>query len=273
MIFTQTPLNTTHKKMYKRLKLLSYNVQVGIESKGYRDYVTQSWRHFLPDTNRENNLANIAHWLSDYDIVALQEVDAGSLRTQYVNQVAYLANKSGFPHWHHQQNRKIGSIAAHANGLLARPPVTQVVHHKLPGKIAGRGALQAVFHLNNIQLSVLSVHLALSTKAREKQLAYIAKLFKDDDYFIIMGDLNCSPKKAKLAFLKQGLNVNFDWQKKPTFPRWKPKLQLDHIWVSDGLKVINSQVIPYGVSDHLPISVEIEVPLPQKTKAQEIIFS
>ncbi|WP_196140021.1 endonuclease/exonuclease/phosphatase family protein [Aliikangiella sp. G2MR2-5] len=242
------------------LKLLSYNVQVGIGSHSYRDYVTQSWRHILPDSRRQANLSEIAHWLADYDIVALQEVDAGSMRTHFVNQIAYLAHKGGFPHWHHQQNRKLGRLAAHSNGILARIPVEHIVHHKLPGRIAGRGALQAIFGHGDSQLSVLSVHLALSPQARKKQLAYIGELFKHQKYFIIMGDMNCPHDHALEEFSRQGLQVKLGDQSDPTFPRWKPKYQLDHIWVSQSLKILNSQVMNLGVSDHLPVAMDIEIP-------------
>jgi len=244
----------------RRLKLLSYNVQVGIGSHSYRDYVTQSWRHILPDSRRQANLTEVAHWLSEFDIVALQEVDAGSMRTHFVNQVAFLASKGGFPHWHHQQNRKIGRLAAHSNGLLARLPVEHIVHHKLPGRIAGRGALQATFGHGDEQLSVLSVHLALSPQARRKQLTYISELFRDEKNFVIMGDMNCPLDDAEEEFAKQGLKVKLGDQNEPTFPRWKPELQLDHIWVSENLHILNCEVMDLGVSDHLPISMEIEVP-------------
>lgn len=257
------PLNIAHSEKVSAsssLKLLSYNVQVGIDSNSYRDYVTQSWRHILPDSKRQVNLQKVADWMAEFDIVALQEVDAGSMRTQFVNQVAYLAQQGGFPHWHHQQNRKLGRIAAHSNGLLAKMPVTHIVHHKLPGRIAGRGALQANFGHGEEQFSVLSVHLALSAQARRKQLAYISELFANQRYFAIMGDLNCPHDIAEEEFAKHGLKVKLGQQNSPTFPRWNPKHQLDHIWVSDNLNIIKSEVMDLGVSDHLPISMEIEMP-------------
>lgn len=243
-----------------RLKLMSYNVQVGIGSHSYRDYVMQSWRHILPDARRHVNLTEIAHWLSEYDIVALQEVDAGSVRTHFINQVAFLAQKGGFPHWHHQQNRYLGKWAAHSNGLLAKHPVDNVVYHKLPGRIAGRGALQATFGQGNDQLLVLSVHLALSPRARRKQLAYISDLLLGYPYFVLMGDMNCDREQAQIEFAKLGLKVKADLSFQPTFPRWKPKHQFDQIWVSHNLEIVKSEVVDLGVSDHLPITMEIEMP-------------
>ncbi|MCW9018510.1 MAG: endonuclease/exonuclease/phosphatase family protein [Kangiellaceae bacterium] len=243
-----------------RLKLLSYNIQVGISSHSYRDYVTQSWRHILPDSRRQANLTEISHWLSEFDIVALQEVDAGSMRTHFINQVAYLAQKGGFPHWHHQQNRKLGRFAAHSNGLLAKHPIADVIDHKLPGRIAGRGALQVNLGNGEQQLSVFSVHLALSPQARRRQLEYMGELLREQPYFIIMGDMNCTHEHAVEEFEKHGLKIKIGNRQQPTFPRWKPKYQLDHIWVSEGLNIVDCEVLELGVSDHLPVAMEVEIP-------------
>lgn len=262
MIEENTPViaGKLNQNTNNRLKLLSYNAQVGIGCYRYSDYVTQSWRHILPDTQRQENLAQIADWLADYDIVALQEVDAGSIRTQFINQVAFLAERGGFPHWHHQQNRRFGKLAAHSNGLLTKHPVDSVVRHKLPGKIAGRGALQATFGRGDCQLLVLSVHLALSFQARQKQLAYISELLLGCPYFIIMGDMNCTQLQAEREFAKYGLKVNAGERFQPTFPRWQPKHHFDQIWVSESLRIIRCEVKDLGVSDHLPITMEIEIP-------------
>ena len=244
----------------QRIKLLSYNLQVGIDSHGYRDYVTQSWRHLLPDSKRASNLRRAANWLSSYDIVALQEVDAGSLRSQFVNQVAFLANEGGFPHYHQQQNRRVAGLAAHSNGLLSKFASSHAIHHRLPGKIPGRGALEVTFGSGSRQVLVLSVHLSLSHSARKLQLKYIAELVKEIPFFVIMGDMNCPTYKVSQAFDKLGLKVKQSKHSSPTFPRWNPKHCFDQIWVSDSLNIIKSEVLDLGVSDHLPISMEIEIP-------------
>jgi len=245
----------------QRLKLLSYNFQVGINSSRYRDYLTQSWRHILPDSERTINLHNAANWLSDYDIVALQEVDAGSIRSDFINQVEFLAQRGGFAHYHQQQNRRIGTFAAHANGLLSKLASTHVIHHKLPSRIPGRGALQVNFESGGHQIVVLSVHLSLGKRARELQLQYIAEIIQQHRYFIIMGDMNCPANTVSNSLSKMGIAVQPATAEHATYPRWKPKHCYDQIWVSRSLNVINMEVLNLGVSDHLPVSMEIEVPL------------
>lgn len=244
--------------------MLSYNLQVGIDSNSYGDYVTQSWRHILPDSKRDFNLTNAANWLADYDIVALQEVDGGSLRSRFVNQVAFLAKLAGFPHYHQQQNRRVAGLAAHSNGLLSKFASSHVIHHKLPGKIPGRGALQVNFDSGEQQILILSVHLSLSHNARRQQLKYIANILKRTPYFVIMGDMNCPTEVVAEELEKLGLLVKQANHQSPTFPRWKPKYCFDQIWVSQSLNIIKGEVLNLGVSDHLPISLEIEIPTDKK---------
>mgnify|MGYP003396207770 FL=1 len=63
------------------LRLLSYNIQAGIASTRAHHYVTQGWKNVLPHTRSFENLDRIAHLESDYDVVALQEADGGSMRS------------------------------------------------------------------------------------------------------------------------------------------------------------------------------------------------
>ena len=79
------------------LRLLSYNIQAGIASTRAHHYVTQGWKNVLPHPRSFVNLDRIAHLVSDYDVVALQEADGGSMRSYFINQVEYLARRGRFP--------------------------------------------------------------------------------------------------------------------------------------------------------------------------------
>ena len=115
----------------RRLRLLSYNIQTGTTTSTYREFLTQSWRHVLPHSQRIENLSGIAHMIRDYDVVGLQEVDAGSLRSGFINQTEYLAHRAHFPFWFHQTNRKFGKIAqplrAALTGGSASPGIYEVL--------------------------------------------------------------------------------------------------------------------------------------------------
>ena len=127
-----------------RLRLLSFNIQVGISTERYRHYLTRGWQHLLPHHGRAGNLQRIGALLADYDLVALQEVDGGSLRSGYINQVERLAELGAFPYWYQQLNRDLGRLAQHSNGVLSRLRPDLVEDHPLPGP-PGRGAILVRF--------------------------------------------------------------------------------------------------------------------------------
>ena len=98
----QTPQDAHHCPAHgeRGLRLLSYNIQAGIDTRRYREYVTKGWKHLLPSRERLRNLNLIAEMLHGYDLVGLQEVDSGSLRSGFVDMTEYLAHRSGYPHWY-----------------------------------------------------------------------------------------------------------------------------------------------------------------------------
>ena len=78
-------LESTGLPADSRLRLLSFNIQVGNSTEKYRHYLTRGWQHLLPHKGRTGNLQKIGDLLSDFDLVALQEADGGSLRSGYIN--------------------------------------------------------------------------------------------------------------------------------------------------------------------------------------------
>lgn len=244
----------------RQLNLLSYNVQGGIYSRQYSDYVTNSWKHVLPHPERLVNLTRIAQLLRQFDLVGLQEVDAGSLRSAYLDQIQYLARQGAFPHWYRQINRNLGPFAQHSNGLLSRLHPQRITEHKLPG-LPGRGAVVAEYPLSDgAALAVIIVHLALGWHARRLQLDYLVALAEAYPYLVLMGDFNCgSDSKGLRAMVCKTQMQGLDCELK-TFPSWRPRRNLDHILVSQPLQVVTARVINYPLSDHLPLCMTIELP-------------
>ncbi|MGQ9659752.1 MAG: endonuclease/exonuclease/phosphatase family protein [Thermochromatium sp.] len=244
----------------RQLNLLSYNIQVGIESRQYSDYLFQGWKYLLPHPERLSNLSRIARLLRRFDIVGLQEVDAGSLRSAYVDQIQYLATHGAFPHWYRQVNRNLAPFARHSNGLLARPRPARIIEHRLPG-LPGRGMMVAEFALDNGEvLAVGIVHLALGWNTRRLQLDYLGQLAHDYPYLVLMGDFNCGCGSKRLHSLVRHWGMRgLDCELK-TFPSWRPRYNLDHILVSRPIEVVAACVLDYALSDHLPISMRIKLP-------------
>jgi endonuclease/exonuclease/phosphatase family metal-dependent hydrolase len=244
----------------RRLKLASFNIQTGISTESYRDYLTGSWRHVWPSRKRLPNLNRIAHVLKPFDIVGLQEVDGGGLRSHRIVQTQYLAEHAGFPYWHNQINRRFGAIALHSNGLLSRIKPHDVHNYRLPG-LPGRGAVMARYGKNgDSSLHVCVLHLALTRKARLRQLGFVSELLSGAQHAVVMGDFNCEPGSPELELLTRNSHLCDPGVAVSTFPSWKPNRMIDHILVTPSLRVEDVRVIHFPCSDHLPIAMDIALP-------------
>ena len=243
-----------------RIKLLSYNIQVGIASTRPYHYVTKSWKHLLPHSRHFSNLDQIAEIIAEHDIVGLQEVDAGSMRSGFVNQTEYLAYKAGFPYWSHQTNRRLGRIAQHSNGLVSRFDPLDIEEHKLPGPIPGRGAMIVRFGDEKNPLIFVLLHLALGQRARLRQMKYIGSIVDKYEHVVVMGDMNCQADSLEMQVLMETTGLLAPAGGLKTFPSWRPTKKLDHILVSPSLIVEKFSVLDAVYSDHLPISMEVIIP-------------
>jgi endonuclease/exonuclease/phosphatase family metal-dependent hydrolase len=242
------------------LKLLTFNIQVGISTTRYRHYFTKGWKHVLPCESRVANLRRIAYLVRDYDLVALQEIDIGSLRSGFLNQVEYIAERAQFPYWYTQLNRDLGPLAQQGNGVLSRIAPVDMEDHRLPGAIPGRGAILLRLPYGDEIVSLVLLHLSLGKRSRQMQLEYVRGLIESEDHVVVMGDMNSH--LSKLLFDSPLAETNLvpaaDVQQ-PTYPAWQPAVVLDHVLVSPGLGITEYEVLDCRLSDHRPIAVSIEL--------------
>lgn len=244
----------------RRLRLLSANIQAGSSTRGYHDYVARSWSHVLPAGNKRGSLDAIAELAGRHDIVGLQEADPGSLRSGFTNQTHYLAERGGFAYWSHQPNRSVGGVASSANGLLSKLEPRLVEDHALPGRVKGRGILLARFGDSDAALTVAVAHLSLGAQSRMAQIAFIAELLGDHPNAVLMGDFNCDPHRPEMQALYRHTRLQPPADCVPTFPSWRPQRAIDHVLVTAGLGVAAMRALPAALSDHLALSVELDVP-------------
>lgn len=246
----------------RRLRLLSYNIQSGLTTKRYSEYFTRGWKHVFPVPSRMVNLDAIASLIAPYDVVGLQEVDSGSLRSGFLDQAHYLADRARFPHFYEQTNRRVGRISRHSNVVLSRVRPEEIQDFKLPGAIKGRGALMVRFgdETQGSVLDVYVVHLALSNRARATQLAYLAERMRRQAHVVLMGDLNCTSGGSTMRAFRDAAGLSEPVPGLRTFPSWKPTRQLDHILVSQDIPVHSVKVLPQRYSDHLPIEIQLDIP-------------
>lgn len=243
-----------------RLRLLSYNIHVGSRPGHYGHYLTRAYRHVLPGPGMHATLDQMAELMRGHDFVAVQEADAGSLRTRFVNQLEYLAKRAGFSHLGFAVTRDLRPLARHALGFLSRVAPVRTVEHALPSRIPGRRALTVELSPAEGRLTLLIAHLSLGRQDQQRQLEYLARLVPPGQPTVLLGDLNC-----EADFLRQhgALSRGGIWVPHATpvtFPSWKPQRSLDHILATQHVSVHRIETLPHLFSDHLPLRAEVSVP-------------
>lgn len=242
------------------ISLLSCNILAGARVQRYHEYFTRSWASVLPTRAKQDNLDNLARMFHPFDVIGLQEADAGSLRSGFRNQTRYLAEAAGMPYWSYQPNRPIGRLAHTANGLISRIQPSEVLDYPLPGRIPGRGVLLACFGYGDETLAVAVAHLSLGTQARAGQLDFIAELLTGYPHAVLMGDLNTGADSPEMQRLFRHTRLQPPPCPTPTFPSWQPQRALDHILVSDQLELERVWTLASAFSDHLPLAATIRLP-------------
>jgi endonuclease/exonuclease/phosphatase family metal-dependent hydrolase len=230
------------------------------------------------------------------DILGLQEVDYLLPRSGDENQVAQIAHLMGTSHWAFAPSvmgspdenwrtpnttdvRVVTSSDAGAPGygigLISKIPVVSWhrielnvapigIFMKLPrkGKIKRvyvrdhpRSAIAAI--LENGWL-IINTHLSFVPLFNYLQLLQVKRWARhlpvtDKNKIIIMGDFN-----IRFSELVRGVNWN-SLANERTFPSWSPRVQIDYV-ISQKVAsedVLNIEIAPSGISDHLPIVVEL----------------
>ena len=239
------------------VRFLTFNIQSGISTSRYRHYLTYYWKHVLPHEGRARNMQSIGDLVQDYDLVALQEIDAGSLRSGFINQVEYLAQRAGFPYWYAQRNRDLGPFAQMGNGVLSRIEPRELEDHKLPGAIPGRGALVLRLPFAGTELLVVLLHLSLGGRSQAQQLEYVQQLILGHQHVVVLGDLNSSLHALMNHSALADCGLRAHPQACPTYPSWQPRQIIDHALVSESLTLSSYEVLDCNLSDHRPLAVTV----------------
>jgi len=200
------------------------------------------------------------------DLVALQEVDQKTKRTQKVDQVAELARltkmKSIF-------GANIDFQGGHyGNAILSRFPITRHKNHYLPNVDMGeqRGVLESNIKLSKERSVIfLATHFDHRRPDQERRASakFINKMMREQKNTpaILAGDLNdvaSSPTLKEIGKLWLRTNKEIT----PTVPVTKPVRQIDYILVrpKERWKVVETRVLDEAVaSDHRAIFAVIEL--------------
>jgi endonuclease/exonuclease/phosphatase family metal-dependent hydrolase len=243
----------------KPLRILSYNTNVCIKASKSSELIRNLWKHVLPSRCKIDNLEIVSTMLKSFDMVGIQESDAGSIRSGFMNHTTFLAYHGGFKYWADQINRDM-IFARHSIGFLSRHRIISVTRHQLPGKIPGRGLMVVHLNLKGQAIAFAVSHLSLGPRDRIRQAGYIGDIIRElDCKTILMGDFNCTSDSKELAVISEKAGLRPAIRNMPTYPSWRPIRDIDHVLVSEGITIKKAQVINFTMSDHLPLAMEIYI--------------
>jgi endonuclease/exonuclease/phosphatase family metal-dependent hydrolase len=210
------------------------------------------------------------------DIVALQELDAGLVRTEMIDQAHLIAQTLEMSfHFHSSIQVKEGG---YGNAVLSRSPVRLVKAGALPteplkASFERRGAVWTEVELPGCNIQVLATHFGLNRKERIRQ----AEAITGPEWLghpeclspaILCGDFNTLPGTQPYRLINRHLHDvqrNLKGERpKGTWPVQLPFMRIDHLFITPDLKVRNVSIprtaLTRLASDHLPLIVMLELP-------------
>ncbi len=235
----------------------THNIQVGIGSHRAHHLLLHGWRYIMPHGQSIGNLERIAESLKGMDIVGLNEVDAGSYRSQYLNQAAFLSEQSGLRYWVQQRTRDWGELAQHSNSLLSRWPILETDQHGFSGTLRGRGLLSVRLEVQGRPLDAMVTHLALGKPGRFRQIRQLVQQLQGRSSLVLMGDFNCTSGSEELRILMGETGLHAPGHQPATFPSWSPRLGFDHILCSHDLTFQEVWTPHQPLSDHLALMARL----------------
>ncbi|TDK39618.1 EEP domain-containing protein [Rhizobium deserti] len=238
----------------RRLKILTYNV------------------HSCIGTDRRLDPARIAEVIAllQPDIIGLQELDVGRSRTGGVDQAQVIASLLSMDfHFHAALNI---AEERYGDAILTALPARLVKAGELPSLGEQRGALWVEVDCGDRKLQIFNTHLGLFGKDRMGQIncllgpEWLGQQMLSHQPRILIGDLNSTPITRTYKQAAKALNDAHSAcvaRPKATFPSRFPLLRLDHVFVSDEIRVVEVEAVSTPLtrraSDHLPLLATVEV--------------
>jgi endonuclease/exonuclease/phosphatase family metal-dependent hydrolase len=254
------------------VKLICYNIEYceGIEGKWWQYF--ELWRTFWVSKRLEKRIVKELKKLKP-DILALVEVDTGSLRNRFGDEVKFISKGTGLKNFIEKVKYPWNSWLAlfhfipildmQANALVSKYKLHDVKYH-----VFHEGTKRMIIEASvdcPKPLTLLIAHLALGKNTRKKQIKELIKIINDiKNPVILMGDFNTfnGEKEIKELLKKTHLDDKISIDKKDahlTEPAWKPCRRLDYILTSKSIKVNQYRILKFPFSDHLPVMIDFEV--------------
>ena len=241
-----------------KLRLMTYNV------------------HRCVGVDKDLNVERVAAVIADArpDIVALQELDVGRMRTRGVDQAHALAEllgmRSRFHPAMHVEEEQYG------DAILTALPERLVRAGSLPGypRMRGlepRGAIWVAVDVGGgVELQVINTHLGLVPREQRLQARALAGadwLGACSGPTLLAGDFNVTsltqPYRTLCGRLADAQRKAGQRPTIKTFPSGFPAIRIDHCFVSEAIIPTRVQTtfspLARAASDHLPLVVDFEI--------------
>jgi len=243
------------------MRLLLYNIRYGLG-------LGKSLHWPLPGVGyligNSENLQRITEFIKAQqpDIVALVEVDTGSIRTRRVNQAEAIGKALG--HYSVYQckygvsslNQRLPIVRKQGNAFLAAPHVHGERFHYFD-----KGIKRLIIELELEDCSVFLVHLSLKYRHRHAQLRSLHDLIlQSKKPVIVAGDFNTFWGEHEIyLFMKATGLRSANTRGLPSYPSRSPRKELDFVLYGEGIEVTNFSIPNVSYSDHLPLICDFEV--------------
>jgi len=241
------------------IKIAYFNVQSGVgTTKGYLHYLTSFWKYFLPHS--QNEIVRTAEFINSegINVITFSEIDGGSLRSEYINQVKLISNLTNLKINKFFPTYQIMGVLNQGNSINTKYPILVTKNHKLRGTGEPRYLGETMLLIDEKKVTILVTQLSLEKNNRINQIEDIANIInKMKGPIILSGDFNTEDKLEldimNKTRLKKVVNLK-------TYPSWNPNKSLDYILLSEEFDVKRSYSLKsIKVSDHLPLIVEISL--------------
>ena len=224
--------------------------------------------HHGQGTDGKVDLGRIAALIKtqNVDVVALQEVDRGTVRTARRDVAAELGKLTGMDFYFEKNIDHQGG--QYGNGILSRFPILEKtnVHYQMLKPHEQRGLLQVLVDVKGRKLLFMSTHLDYHNDDAERALDVktikSAAAANPDAALILCGDFNEGPGSRTYNRLAEFLADTWKAAGKGaghTFSSSAPWQRIDFIWHSRELRPINAFVPKTDASDHLPVVAEFSL--------------
>jgi endonuclease/exonuclease/phosphatase family metal-dependent hydrolase len=161
------------------------------------------------------------------------------------------------------------------NAIFSRWPLRTVSILDLTlTRMEKRAAVAIRLDDGELELDVVSTHLALSDRTRRRQVeALLGHPLRRERPTLILGDMNAWRRSRATRMLEWELGSHNNRQWPASFPAIRPLLALDRIY-SRGLRILDvsahRSAAARRASDHLPVLAHIEIPRPKPSDTAEL---